>query len=116
MMSEPNGYDPDVIMMKAVNTLVAAAAVLETAVELARKTGLKKVEELYDAESWAARWMAGVIAVMIAAESPGSSDTDRAIVPIASGLADDAAAKAAELWAELLRDSPADNGGNGNGG
>ena len=41
MMSEPNGYDPDVIMMTVANTLVAAAAVLETAVELARKTGLK---------------------------------------------------------------------------
>ena len=115
-MSESNGYDPEMIMMKAANTLAAAAAVLETAVELARKMGLKKTEELYDAESWAARWMAGVIAVMVTAESPGSSDTDRAIVPIASGLADDAAAKAANLWAELLRDYPADNGGNGNGG
>lgn len=111
-MSEPKGYDPERIITAAANTLYAASAVLETAAELARELGWEKIRELYDAESTAARYMAGAVAAMITAETSGSSDTDRAIVPIATGLADDYTAVAAERWKEMLRNNP-DNDDNG---
>ena len=109
MMSEPKGYDPEQIMTAAANALHAASVALASAAELARQLGWEKIRELYDAESTAARYMVGAVAAMITAETPGSSDTDRAIVPIATGLADDYAAVAFERWEEMIRNNPDDD-------